>query len=128
MKVTIKYAEETTLEQFADRHGLELEVTESVIPSEYTQFSAQFKGQTLPLEYCYGFSNHYIGFGKTSEAAIADFAERIQGFSIFFPDPTPKDKKRLKRIEVPRLVKKTPAGTIIPLDTPKRGFLSWLFS
>jgi hypothetical protein len=73
MKTTVIHLEQCTLEEFADRYGLEMEVR-VVDGREGSQFScsAELKGPNLPW-------NPYLGIGPTQEEAIADYASRISG-------------------------------------------------
>jgi hypothetical protein len=127
MKVTIEYAEETTLEDFADKHGLELLVTETARPCGNYQFHARFTDQFYPRDRTLCYTEMYFGWGQTADEAIKDFVSKISGGLIWMSAPTKKDKENLKSITVPRLVQRPKPGTIIPV--PKsRGFFARLFS
>ena len=75
MKTTVKLQPRSTLEEFADKHGLEMEVRErpEYLNPDYV-FYAQFKG----VEVLEGriLASAY-GEGNTPEEAIAAYAQEI---------------------------------------------------
>lgn len=96
MKTTIYRVKKYTIEEFADEHGLEMEVHER---EHFNDFYAHFKrGEIKEGSMLCGTS----GSGPTPEAAIADYAKKIYGKLLVIGAWTPKRKE----YHVPNLITK----------------------
>ena len=92
MKTIIKRLDRVSIEEFADKHGLTLEVTE-IAECEWV---AHFKNTAAP-----GFFKTLIGkerIGRTPEEAIALYVKLIEGKSIC------KEATPTEHIKVPVLL------------------------
>lgn len=79
MKITVKRAATMTLSQFADLHGLEMEIVEHVDHKE--RWSAAFRHVSIVEGYvCVG----ACGRGDDPAKAIAEYVSRIIGQTIKF--------------------------------------------
>lgn len=87
MKIEYDIIEKTTIEKFAEKHDLTMEVKERRFPSESSvfprndQYYAHFKGSETRR------GSHLVresGNGHTPGAAIADYVRKISGATLVF--------------------------------------------
>ena len=101
MKITRKLIPEMTLEEFADKHGLELEVCErrrDRLPHAGRFYAMFARAEVMDPP---GFLSGVSGDGDTEEEAIRDYAERISEKRLAIYGPAPAYERT--NIDVPRL-------------------------
>ncbi len=97
MKKTVKNIPQCSIEQFAERHDLEMEINERPTAiGDPSRYYANFKGASTK-------GNHVLisdfGNGATPEQAIAEYAARISLKTLVFGEYS-KDRTEIR---VPRL-------------------------
>lgn len=99
MKTELHTIEKTTIEKFADKHGLVMEVHERKRPlGDLARFYAHFKGVEVKKQPCFLLGE--FGNGSTPKNAIADYADKISG-ELLVVDAMAPDRRE---ILVPQLV------------------------
>jgi len=87
MKIVRKTLDKISLEEFADKHGLTMIITERNDPS-LPRFYAAFEGVEVVTGD--GMLRAAYGNGQTEDEAIADYKHKISGEQITIDADTPK--------------------------------------
>lgn len=112
MQINVIRVAETTIEEFADRHGLVMEVSERRMDRwqrshRLERFTATFKGVEVADA---GMLLSVYGSGDTEIDAIRNYAERISSERLVVDAM----KSTRREIAVPRLVEKPKADHAVP--------------
>jgi len=91
MEIKRNFEPEMTLQEFADVHGLTMEVNERSYP-DLPRFHARFEGVEIAVN---GFLLGEFGDGETEEEAIEHYRKVIQNKLLVY--------RSEKRVQVPRL-------------------------
>lgn len=98
MNVTVQAVPEMTLEEFADEHGLEMDVVERRSPSRpHMRYYAFFKGVDVRTD---RMLHSVYGNGETPDKAIQDYIPKISLANIVVSI----HGQERREIRVPRLV------------------------
>lgn len=103
MKIERENRAEVRLQDFADKHGLTMRVTEYASPPREFRFAASFKGADVSEP---GVLIGLYGDGHTELEAIADYAKRISRVGIVVDAMTPNRRE----IYTPTFFPYTPEG------------------